>query len=115
MSRVFILHEPVSYDRQERRMVPIDLSPAKKFGDLHIVFPGHDRPPPIADCADALKVAMATFTAADRLLIAGDIDLVVFAAILAAKACNGHLTLLKWHTRDRCYFEVAAPSELFSN
>lgn len=109
---IYVLHEPVRFDKTKRIMVPIDLAPARKLGDVHIVLPGHDRPPPIEDCADDLKAAMARFTPADRLLIAGDMDLVVFAAILAAKACNGALVLLKWSARNRCYFEVAAPAGL---
>lgn len=114
MSIVYALHQPVRYDRVKREMVPVDLSRAKSFGDLHIVFPGTDRPPPIAQCADALKAAMARFKPADRLLIAGDMDLIAFAAVLAAKACKGQLTLLKWDGRERRYYEVAAPDGLLT-
>lgn len=114
MSIVYALHEPVRYDRVSRVMVPTDLNAAKDFGELRIVFPGRDRPPPIHECADALKAAMARFRSCDRLLIAGDMDLVAFAAVLASKACGGRLTLLKWHGRDRCYHEVAAPDGLLN-
>lgn len=87
-------------------MVALDWSMAEEFGELKLVFPGVDRPPPIDRAAPVIKEAMAGFTADDKLLIAGDMDLVIFGAILAAKACNGQLTLLKWHGRDRRYFEV---------
>jgi len=113
MSIVYILHEPVRYDRVKRIMVPIDLNPAKEYGDLVVVFPGRDRPPPIDECADDLRAAMARFKPADRLLIAGDMDLLIFASILAAKAC-GTLVLLKWHSRDRHYQEIKAPKDLFA-
>lgn len=114
MSIVYALHEPARWDRVTRTMVPIDLNRAKPFGVVKVVFPGPDRPPPIAQCAETLKAAMAGFQACDRLLIAGDMDLVAFAAVLAAKATDGKLTLLKWDSRDRQYYEVVAPEGLLS-
>lgn len=113
-SVVYAIHQPVRYDRVKREMVPVDLTAAKTFGQLHIVFPGRDRPPPITACADELKAAMARFKPHDRLLIAGDMDLIVFAAVLAAKACGGKLTLLKWDGRERRYHEVSAPNGLLT-
>lgn len=111
---VYVLHEPVRWDRDQRRMVPIDLTRARTYGRLKVVFPGTDRPPPITECVDRLRAAMAEFRPWDRLLIAGDMDLLAFAAVLAARAAGGNLTLLKWHTRDRAYEEVKAPPGLLS-
>lgn len=112
-SIVYALHEPLRYDRKQRCLVPVDLSHAEEFGDLKVVFPG-DPPPPISECKDQLRKAMAAFRPCDRLIIVGDMDLLVFAAVLAAKATAGRLTLLKWDRVDHCYNEVTAPDGLFN-
>lgn len=95
-------------------MVKLDLSEAEQFGPLRFAFPGPDRPPPLDRAGPVLKQFMSDFRPDDRLLIAGDMDLVAFAAVLAAKATGGRLTLLKWHSRDRRYFEVEAPDGLLT-
>lgn len=109
---VYAVHPPARYSKDKHRMVPFDLSEAEAFGELRFAFPGPDRPPPIAVAAPVIKEFMAGFRACDRLLIAGDLDLVVLAAMLGAKASGGKLTLLKWHSRDRAYFEVEVPNAL---
>jgi hypothetical protein len=111
---VFVTHEPVRYDREQRKMVPINLNRARPYGKLRVIFPGANRPPPIDEAAPELKRVMAEFRPSDRLLIVGDMDLLAFAAVLAAKACDGQLTLLKWDGRLQDYLEVKAPCGLLS-
>ena len=96
MSNVFLVHEPSKWDG--RRMVPIDMSPAYKFGSLVTIFPGPDRPPPIADGIETMEKVLADFTEHDFLVVAGDMDLVVWAAMIAKPK-----KLLKWDSRRRCY------------
>lgn len=112
MNFVYALHEPVRFDRAKRCMVPISLDRARSYGELKVVFPGTNRPPPINRCKDELRAAMSEFRPCDRLLIVGDMDLFAFAAVLAAKATNGDLTLLKWDSRAQEYLEVRAPEGL---
>lgn len=113
-SVVYAIHEPVRYDKRKNCMVKLNLDMAESFGSLRVVFPGEDRPPPIEVAAQKLRESMSAFRACDRLLLVGDMDLVAFAAVLAAKASNGHLVLLKWHSRERRYYEVEAPEGLFT-
>lgn len=114
MNTVFALHEPVYFDKASRTMVPRDLSKATEFGKLSVVFPGLDLPPPIEECSAKLAQAMKHFKPTDYLLLGGDMDLVVFAAVLAAKNTGGKLKLLKWDGRMRKYYEVEAPPGLLS-
>lgn len=111
---VYVIHEPSRYDHRRRAMVAIDISPAAEHGPLKIIFPGLDRPPYIDLCAGELKLAMESFRAEDRLLMAGDMELLVFAAVIAARKTNGDLTLLKWDRESFRYFEVRAPRGLLS-
>lgn len=98
---VFVVHEPVRWNG--RRMVALDMSPAEKFGDLRVIFPGQDRPPPAQEAMPILQNAMCAFRPDDYLVIAGDMDLVVWAAALALKTTSGTLRLLKWDSRQRQY------------
>lgn len=109
---VYAINEPSRFDHNKKKMIKMNLNMAQSFGTLHVIFPGEDRPPCVAQGADVLKTEMANFRSCDRLLLVGDMDLVAFAAVLAAKATGGQLTLLKWHSRDRRYFEVVAPEGL---
>lgn len=110
---VYAINEPSRFDHNKKKMVKLNFNMATSFGRLHIIFPGEDRPPHIDLCKGTLRDEMANFRSCDRLLLAGDMDLVVFAAVLAAKATGGKLVLLKWHSRDRRYCEISAPEGLF--
>lgn len=87
----------------------MDLSAAEEHGNLRYVFPEDSVPPPIEDCMAKIIVAMKSYRPGDYLLLAGDMDLVCFAAVLAAKNTGGALKLLKWHKNQRRYCEVVAP------
>ena len=114
MTKVFLVHEPTRWSIRNRVMEPLDLSPAKEHGELVVVFPGADRPPPAAQGLPELKRVMAGYTAADYLVVAGDMDLLVWAAALALKATGGRVNLLKWDSRGRRYEPVASPDGLLT-
>lgn len=111
MSKVFVLHEPARWDG--RRMVPFDLSAADRYGERVVVFPGGDRPPPAQEALPALECAMRSYTRADYLLVAGDMDLLVWASVLALRNTSGMLNLLRWNNRSRRYECSSAPQGLW--
>lgn len=111
---VYAINEPSRFDHNKKRMIKMNLNMAQSFGTLNIIFPGEDRPPCVFDGMEKLKEEMAKFRPCDRLLLVGDMDLVAFAAVLAAQATGGKLTLLKWHSRERRYYEVSAPDGLLN-
>lgn len=112
MNRVFIIHEPARW--YNGHMVPFDLSPADAYGERCVIFPGGDRPPPWAIAGPAMQAALATFTEHDFLLVAGDMDMVVWASVLALRATGGKLRLLKWSNRSRGYEPVDAPDDIWT-
>jgi hypothetical protein len=113
MSTVFAVHQPARYDQTKRRMVPIDISKAERFGKMRLVFPGLDRPPPVDEAIPTLRTVLGVFKPTDYLVLAGDLDLVVFAAALALNATGGKINLLKWSNRLQDY-ELVAPCNIFS-
>jgi len=113
-ARVFIIHEPARWDNVERKMVPFDLSSVDEFGERFVIFPGGNRPPPWAKgCKHFLNV-MSQYQEGDFLVIAGDMDLLVWASVLALKASNGKLNLLRWNSRQQVYEVCSAPTEIWS-
>lgn len=111
MSKVFVVHEPSFWDRTKKRMVPMDIAPADKFGQRVVIFPGPDRPPRGEKAIPRMAEALATYTRNDFLLVSGHTDLLIWACVLAFRAGNG-LTLLKWNNRERDYEAVPAPASL---
>lgn len=108
---VYVIHHPHRWDHQRRRMEPLDLSPAAEFGELRVIFPGSEPPPSLDEAVAPLGIALAGFTARDYLLIAGNMELVVWASFFAATACDGRMSLLKWDNRWRRY-EVCPPPSI---
>jgi hypothetical protein len=109
---VYVVHEPVRWDRYKRKMTPVDLDPAKAFGELKILLPGHDRPPSAQEAFPVLKEAMCGFGPDDYLVVAGDMELLVWVAVLALKKTGGKLRLLKWDNRLHRYEVANSPAEL---
>lgn len=107
MSTVYVVNQAAKW--REGKLVPFNLKPAEQYGRLKVVF--SDRPPPLHEAMPTLVKAFAEFTAADYLLIAGDMDLVVWASVLALQATGGKLVLLKWDGRQRQYLPVHSPTE----
>ena len=109
---VFLIHEPVRWNGS--RMVALDMSPAKDYGELKVIFPGQDRPPCVAEAMPAIADAMGLFTENDYLVIAGDMDLLIWAAALALENTKGKVRLLRWDNRGRRYEVSEAPTEYFN-
>jgi hypothetical protein len=113
-SVVYVVHEPIRWNSRDRCMVPLDLTPAKQYGQLKLVLPGGNRPPPLTQAMPQLKETMAEFTDQDYLLLAGDMDLLVWAAALALRATGGRVKLLKFDNRTRLYEVRSTPEDLFT-
>lgn len=113
MSTVYVVHEPARWDHAAQAMVPIDISKAAEYGPLRIVLPGLNRPPAAAQALGALKAAFAGFGTDDYLLLAGDMDLLVWASSLALRRTGGKLNLLRWNNRGCAYRVCRAPDGLF--
>lgn len=113
-SRVFAVHQPTRWVYRERKMEPLDLSPAAAFGELVVILPGLDRPPTAPQALPTLRHALAAFTEADYLVVAGDMGLLVWASALALQATSGKIQLLKWDNRGQCYEVEHAPDGMWT-
>ncbi len=108
-SIVYAVHVPSRWDRRTNGMISVDMSPAAEHGELRVIFPGLDRPPSVAQALPAMRQTLAAFTPHDYLVLAGDMDLVVWASVLALKNTGGRLNLLKWDSRSRRYGVMQSP------
>jgi hypothetical protein len=70
------------------------------------------RPPANEKAIGAIHRTLAKFTPDDYLVVAGDMDLVIWASYLALSRTNGRLKLLKWNNRLRNYDLICAPDGL---
>ena len=111
-SRVFLVHQPSRWSLRNQRMEPLDMSPAEHYGEIVVAFPGLDRPPCSQQALPVLRRLFGDYKPSDYLIIAGDMDLLVWASYLAMRAA-GCLKLLRWNGRKRLYEVSEAPVELF--
>lgn len=107
---VFVIHEPLRRDRATGEMYPMhDLSPAAEFGDIRVVLPSANRPALDPEASlPLIREAMADFAPDDYLVLVGDINLVCWAAALAARATDGAIRLLRWDGRGCRYVALEA-------
>lgn len=110
MSIVYVIHEPTRYDHRNRQVIAMDLSKAKEWGELKVIFPGVGIVPPkgrkfVQQITDVLR----GYKVSDFLLIAGDFELIVWASIIIERLHSYPPTLLKWNGRDQAYISIAAP------
>lgn len=106
--RVFVVQEPVKEaDGGFRRA--IDLSPARRFGELVFLLPP-GRPP--LDPEATLRVMRAKLhdyrADVDYLVTTGNPLLIAWASALAARAGGGQVTILYWQPRERSYDPINA-------
>lgn len=111
MGTVYAIHEPTKYDRTARRAVAMDLSPATEHGEIKIIFPGVGVVAPRGHrFVEGIRPHLGTFSPEDFLLMAGDLELVVWAAILIKEWTGQPPRLLKWNGREGRYVPVAMPA-----
>lgn len=112
--RAFVVHQPMRYDKPSESWVPnVDLSGAGEYGDLIFVLNTPERPPLDPEASlPTLRDKLKDFQKHDYLVLAGDMNLVAYAVVLATKATGGYVNLLRWHPRDHRY--IALPSQVYT-
>lgn len=105
--RVFVPMVPARFDHTLREWLPsIDITPAKKFGDLIIMLPPDAAKIGPAPSIAAMKEAMKGYTERDFILPIGDPALSPILGVLAWKATGGAVRVLKWDRQLRDYVAV---------
>ena len=97
MSRAFVV--------QDRRK--LDLSAALEFGELVLLLPENNNvlnnP---RDTLRRLERGLSDFSDDDYLLAIGDPSAIALAAIVAARANNGRLKMLRWDNVECKYLSI---------
>jgi hypothetical protein len=106
MSRVFIPQLPSRFDTALNAWIPtINIDPAKRFGELHVMLPPEASRLDVAAIVPMLKGMMQDYSAEDYVLAAGDPMVLSIVAVLATREA-GVLRMLKWDRMQRMYQPV---------
>lgn len=106
-SRVFVPQVPSRYDAATGLWVPtVNLSPARSFGELHVMLPPEANRLHTAPLIAALREKMADYRAHDYIVAVGDPSLIMAAGCIAARKTGGRLRVLKWDRIARNYLPV---------
>lgn len=107
-NKVFVTQIPGR--RENDAWVPsIDISPAKEFGDLEIIFPVGYNFPSLEIALPKLRERLSTFLPGDYLLALGDPTLMMAASALLGRQLN-QFEILKLDRRLQRYFSQVIPS-----
>lgn len=99
---VYVINPPAKYIKG--RMTLLDFDLGEDYGKLNVIFPGPERPPPLSEAKETIATIMKGYKRTDRIVLAGDMDLVVYAVLIASK--QARVTLLKWHSKFYQYEEI---------
>ena len=97
MSKVYIPQMPTRFDRATNLWIPtINITPAKRFGELVTMLPSAATRNSIDTCTQALHDAMDGYGREDVLVALGDPSVYAIAACIAVQKTGGLLRMLKW-------------------
>ena len=97
MSKVYIPQMPTRFDRATNLWIPtINITPAKRFGDLVTMLPSAATRNSIETCTQVLNDCMEDYGPEDVIVALGDPSVYAIAACIAVKKTNGLLRMLKW-------------------
>lgn len=106
--RVFVINQPLKFDRQAGHLVKLDLSAAEVYGPLVHLLPAGDLQDGPQEIVDFLRAGLADFTPLDMLLLVGDPRAIAWAAAIVADMVEGNLRLLRWQRTESRYQLVEA-------
>lgn len=110
-SRVFVVQQPATYDRDARTFIPkYDLQPASRHGKLvFLLKPGNVFRDRLDEARKTLSEKLANFSKSDYLLAVGDPVAIAAAVLIAGERTGGVVNLLKWDRMRRSYesFEIS--------
>lgn len=106
MSIVYIPQLPARYDPAAEVWIPtINIEPAKRWGDLRIMFPQSVSRTGTAPLIEAMREIMKDIASEDAVCAVGDPALIAAAACLMTKR-TGVLRLLRWDRYAKDYLLV---------
>ena len=109
MAKVYVPQQPSRYDAALNLWVPImNLDPAKKHGEILIMFPPDGNRLQTAPMIQAMKHIMKDYSPDDWVVAVGDPSMIAAAACIACGRTKGLLRLLKWDRMTSDYISVEA-------
>lgn len=103
--RVFVVQQPATYDRKERRFIPkYDLSPASAHGRLvFLLGPGNIFKDRMAQAVNQMGAMLQDFADSDFILAVGDPVAIAAVGLIAGRVNYGRVKLLKWDRMAEAY------------
>lgn len=106
-SRVFIVQEPMKWDRDAQAMVSVfNFNMAAQYGDLKVMLPGGQVALSTAPTIFKLKEQLRDFCDDDYIVPAGDPSAIAMAVAIASANNHGRFKLLKYDRDARAYIKV---------
>lgn len=109
-AKCYIVHQPMRIDDRTGRWKPaVNLSPAGEYGDLVFMLDTPERPPLDPEASlPTLRAKLADYRPEDYIVLAGDMNLVAYACVIAARVTGGLLNLLRWDPTERRYISLSS-------
>lgn len=108
MSKVYIAQVPHRLNRDTGELEPLDLSPAREWGELHVILtPGANPFNSMDGIVDDLHAALQDLTEEDYLILVGNPAIMGVMAAIAAQYVR-RLRILQWHGKQHKYNLVEA-------
>jgi hypothetical protein len=84
----------------------VDISPAKRFGEVNIMLPPEANRLHAAPIAQVLREKMVDYSDRDCFVALGDPTIIAMAACIAHQKARGLLRILKWDRNTSDYIMV---------
>ena len=105
MSRVFAVQIPTAR-RGGRVSHQFDLTPAKMYGKVEVVFPSEFKPFDPNPAILRAKVALKDFNATDALICIGNPVLICICFAVIVSEYSGPVRVLQWSGTEKAYIPV---------
>lgn len=105
--RVFVPTVPSRFDHTLRTWLPIvDMTAAKKFGDLVIMLPPDAARAGPGPCRQVLREKLIDLTLDDWIVCVGNPTLVGLTCAIASRITGGRLRMLQWDRMSANYYPI---------
>lgn len=104
MSTVYVTQVPHRLNRRSGELEPLDLSPAREWGELEIVLTPSANPFTSMDkIIEDLHESLQHIKGEDYVILVGNPAIMGAMASIASQYTNGKLRVLQWHGKKRQY------------
>jgi len=106
VGKVYITHEPYERTDEGAMRSKFDLTPAARYGELHVLIPAGTSMLSTVPTVRTLREKLRGFSDEDYLLPVGDPSVMMAAGAIAAEFNAGRVKVLRWDRHQKCYIPI---------